>query len=383
VAVPLRVLHTSDWHLGRALHEESLLSDQAWVLDRLIDLARNSRPDVVVVAGDIYDRAVPPPEAVTLLDDALTRLADLGLPVVVIAGNHDSAERLTFGSRLLAARGIHLRGALDEAHRPIEVPGKGFVYALPFVDPDVVRGLLGDEEIRGHVVATGRILHRARTDAAARSLPTILVAHSFVQGATQTPESERPIVGTAGSVPPETVAGFDYVALGHLHAPQAIGDSLRYSGSLLKYSFSEAAHVKGVVLVEAGRGRVTTEIVPLGARRDLARVRGTLQDLLTLPDFDRHRGDLLEATLDDRDYVVDAKRRLQARFPNVVSVVRSELAASTAGTSFSRQVAGAGRDDLKLFESFFRTVLDAEPEPEHRGAFTDALAAVDRAERDA
>ncbi len=374
----LRVLHTSDWHLGRALHEESLLADQAWAIDRLVEATREARPDVVVIAGDIYDRAVPPPDAVTLLDEALTRLADLGVPTVAIAGNHDSAERLSFGARLLSTRGVHLRGALDHVHRPVEIPGKGLVYALPFVDPDAARGLLGDDDLRGHAAATERVLERARADAALRSLPTVLVAHSFVQGATQTPDSERPVVGTAGSVPPQPVAGFDYVALGHLHAPQAVSDSVRYSGSLLKYSFSEAAHVKGAVLVEVDRGRAASRTVPLGQRRDLARLRGTLQDLLTRPELDRHRGDLVEATLDDRDYVLDAKRRLQARFPHVVSVVRSELAAPAAGASFSRQVDGAGRDDLKLLEGFFRTVAGAEPGPEHRAVFTEALAAVER-----
>jgi exonuclease SbcD len=381
--VSLRVLHTSDWHLGRALHEESLLADQACALDRLVEVAKDARPDVVVVAGDIYDRAVPSPDAVTLLDDALTRLAALGVPTVVIAGNHDSAERLTFGARLLSARGVHLRGVLDDAHQSIEIAGKGFVYALPFVDPDVVRGLLGDDEIRGHAIATDRILARVRADAAERLLPTVLVAHSFVQGAAQTPESERPMVGTAGSVPAETMAGFDYVALGHLHAPQVISNAVRYSGSLLKYSFSEATHVKGALLVEVERGRATAETVPLGTRRDLARIRGTLQDLLTQADLEKHRGDLVEATLDDRDYVVDAKRRLQARFPHVVSVVRSELAAPTAGISFSGKVASAGRDDLKLFDSFFRTVTGDNAGEDHRSVFNEALAAVDREERGA
>ncbi len=376
-----RVLHTSDWHLGRALHEESLLGDQAWALDRLVEVAKDARPDVVVVAGDVYERAVPPPEAVTLLDDALTRLAALGVPTVVIAGNHDSAERLTFGARLLSTRGVHLRGALDDAGRPVEIPGKGFVYALPFVEPDVVRSMLGDEEIRGHAAATERVLGPIRVDAAGRSLPTVLVAHSFIQGATRTPDSERPIVGTAESVPVEPVAGFDYVALGHLHAAQVVSDSVRYSGSLLKYSFSEATHTKGAVLVELERGKASAETIELGARRDLARLRGTLQDLLTRPELEKHRGDLVEATLDDRDYVVDAKRRLQARFPHVVSVVRSELALPLAGASFSRQVEGAGHDDRLLFESFFRTVVGADPEAEHRAVFVEALAEIDRQER--
>jgi exonuclease SbcD len=379
--VSLRVLHTSDWHLGRSLHEESLLEDQAWAIDRIVEIAREARPDVAVVAGDVYDRAVPSPDAVGLLDDALTRLAELNVPVVVVAGNHDSAERLSFGARLLSTRGIHLRGSIQDAHAPVEIAGKGFIYPLPFVEPDVVRALLGDEDIRGHAAATERALARARADAAARALPTVLIAHAFIQGASQTPESERPIVGLAESVPLAAVAGFDYVALGHLHAPQVLSDAVRYSGSLLKYSFSEAGHRKGVVLVEVDRGRVSSEVVELGARRDLARIRGTLQDLLTSPEFEEHRRDLVEATLDDPGYVVDAKRRLQARFPHVVTVVRSELALSAAGASFSRQVESAGRDDEVLFESFFQMVVGSAPEPAQRAAFAEALAAVEQEER--
>ncbi len=378
----LRVLHTSHGHLGRALHEEPRLADQAWVLDRLVLLAKDERPDVVVVAGDVYDRAVPPAEAVALLDDVLTRLADLGVPVVVIAGNHDSGERLSFGARLLASRGVHLRGALAGAHEPIEIPGKGFLYALPFVDPDVVRGLLGDDDLRGHAAATERIVSRLRADAATRTLPTVLVAHSFVQGATATPDSERPlIVGTAGSVPPEAVAGFDYVALGHLHAPQAVSDAVRYSGSLLKYSFAEASHEKGAILVEVERGRVSARTIPLGAKRDVVRIQGTLKDLLRREDLEKHRNDLVEATLEDEGYVLDAMRKLQDRFPHVVSVVRRELAAAPGQGSFGQQVAGAGHDDLKLFESFFNAVTGALPGPAHREVFTGALAELERKDR--
>jgi DNA repair protein SbcD/Mre11 len=378
----LRVLHTSDWHLGRSLHEESLLEDQASALDQLVVLAKDTSPDVMVVAGDIYDRAVPPAEAVSLLDDVLTRIADLGVPVVVIAGNHDSGDRLSFGARLLATRGIHLRGTLKQSGVPVEIHGKGFVYALPFVDSDVVRGLTGDDELRGHAAATERMVSGLRADAAARQLPTVLVAHSFVLGSTQTPDSERPIiVGSAGSIPAETVAGFGYVALGHLHAPQAVSDTVRYSGSLLKYSFAETLQQKGAILVEVDRTGAQARFLPLSPRRDVVCIRGLLQDLLQRPDLEPYRGALVEATLDDEGYVLDAKRKLQQRFPHVVSVVRSELGAVQAPGSFGERVDGAGRDDLKLFQSFFQAVTSVAPGPEHDEVFTAALAAVDREER--
>ena len=369
----LRIVHTSDWHLGRSLHEEPLLEDQAFVLERLHELLARERPDALVVAGDVFDRAVPPPEAVALLDDFLTRVAALGVPVVATPGNHDSADRLCFGARLLASRGVHLRGDVTRIHEPVEIPGKGLVYAAPFLDPEVVRGLERDESIRGHAAATARALARARADAATRDLPTVLVAHAFVQGAAETPDSERPLsVGGAASVPADHLGGFDYVALGHLHAPQAISPAVRYSGSLLKYSFSEAAHAKGVAVVDVERGAVRVETVPLGARRDVVRIQGTLDALLARPDLARHERDLVEATLDDEGYVFDAKNRLQRRFAHVLNVVRRDLAPGGGG-AFARQVAHAGNDDRLLFETFFRNVTGEAPSVEEARLYAQAL----------
>jgi exonuclease SbcD len=369
----LRVLHTSDWHLGRSLHEESLLEDQAWALERLHELLEAERPDVLVVAGDVYDRAVPPAEAVSLLDDFLTRAASLRVPVVAIAGNHDSGDRLAFGARLLEARAVHLRGDLGRIHEAVELPGKGFVYAAPYVDPEVVRGMTGDDSVRGHAAATERALARARADAAGRALPAVLVAHAFVQGAVETPDSERPLsVGGAASIPAAVLSGFDLVALGHLHAPQEVAPGVRYSGSLLKYSFSEATHEKSVAVVEVERGASRTRLVPLGARRDVVRIQGTVDDLLRRPDLARHEGDLVEATLDDAGYVPDAKVRLQRRFRHVVNVRRAALAAGPAG-EFARRVADAGADDRRLFESFFQAVTSAPPTADEARLYADTL----------
>lgn len=375
----LRLLHTSDWHLGRSLHEEPLLEDQSWALDRLHELLTDERPDVLVVAGDVYDRAVPPAEAVALLDDFLTRVASLGIPVVATSGNHDSADRLCFGARLLASRGVHLRGEVGRIGEPVEIPGKGFVYAAPYVDPEVMRGISGDDAIRGHAAATQRALAAAREDARSRPLPTVLVGHAFVQGARETPDSERPLsVGGASSVPAEVLGGFDYVALGHLHAPQEVAPSVRYSGSLLKYSFSEAAHDKSVALVEVGRGAAEVRLVPLGQRRDVVRVRGTLDELLARPDLAAHERDLLEVTLDDSGYVLDAKLRLQRRFRHVLNVARAGLTAG--GGAIARQVAEAGQDDGRLFDSFFRHVTGAPPTDEEARLYAAALEDVRRGE---
>jgi exonuclease SbcD len=381
--MPLRLLHTSDWHLGRSFFEESLLPDQAWVLDRLVDALRETRPDALVIAGDIYDRAVPSGDAVALLDDVLVRIAGLGIPVIAIAGNHDSPERLSFGSRLLEGSRVHLRGALAGVATPVAIPGKGFVYAVPFVDPEIVRGITGDEALRGHAAATERVLADARQDAAVRDLPTVLVAHAFVQGALETPDSERPIsVGTAGSVPVGTLAGFDYAALGHLHGPQEVAPGVRYSGSLLKYSFAEAGHEKGVFLVEVDRGTARVEPVPLGQKRDVARIQGKIADLLVRPDLARHQGDLLEVTLEDEGYVVDARSKLQARFPHVLNVRRTALAPGGEG-SFMTRVAGAAGDDQALFRAFLETVISTPPTGSQAACFADAVDAVARKEREA
>jgi exonuclease SbcD len=378
--VTLRIVHTSDWHLGRTLHGEALLEDQSWALDRMVEMLREVRPDALVVAGDVYDRAVPPPDAVSLLDDFVTRVASLAIPIVAIAGNHDSPERLAFGSRLLEQRGVHLRGGLDGSARPVELDGKGLLYAVPFVDPEVVRGLEGDAEVRGHAAATERVLRRAREDAARRELPTVLVAHAFVQGAAETPDSERPLsVGGTGCVPPAAFDGFDYVALGHLHARQDVAPRLHYSGSPLKYSFSEARHEKAVAIVEVGKGAARNEAVPLGAKRDVVRLEGTLAELLSRPDLEKHRGDLVEVTLCDEGYVLDAKSRLQARFAHVLHVLRRELGPGGAGT-FARRVEAAGRDDAKLFAAFYETVAGGAPTPEQQAVFEAALAAVARRE---
>lgn len=376
----LRIVHTSDWHLGRSLHEEPLLSDQEWALERLFALLAEERPDALVVAGDLYDRAVPPPEAVSLLDDFLVRVADLGVPVVAIAGNHDSGERLGFGARLLASRGVHLRGVLAPDAAPIELPGKGFVYALPFVEPEVVRAAEQDDSLRGHAAATARALSRLREDAARRALPAVLVAHAFVQGSAETRDSERPLsVGAAGSVPAETFDGFDYVALGHLHSPQAPAERLHYSGSLLKYSFSEATQQKCVLRIEVEKGAARVESVALGHRRDVVRLRGTLAELLARPDLAPHERDLVEVTLLDEGYVLDAKRKLERRFAHVLSVAREALAAGPAG-EFAACVDGAGNDERRLFDAFLQKVAGASPTEPERAVFDAALEDVRRSE---
>lgn len=373
----LRIVHTSDWHLGRALHGEPLLEDQAHALEQLFRALADARPDALVLAGDVYDRAVPPKEAVELLDGFLTRLAlDLKIPAVIIAGNHDGPERLAFASRLLESRAIFVRGAQERVAEPVRV-GEGAIFAVPFVDPELVRaaeGPDGDDALRDYGAATAAVLARARAVAAREAGPTVAVAHAFVGGAT-TSESERAIpVGGTGAVPASVFDGFDYVALGHLHRPQDCGaPRVRYSGSLLKYSSSEADHPKGFSLVEVEKGTVRGTFVPLPPRRDAVVLRGTLQELLERPEFERHAGDLVWAVLTDTAYQVDVKARLEKRFRHVLEVTREKLALPEGASPFADRVRAAGQDERKLFESFFEYAEGASPGPELRAAFEEAL----------
>ena len=261
----MRLLHTSDWHLGRSLHKADLREAQERFLDHLVETAREERVDAVLIAGDVYDRAVPPVDAVALCEQALVRLRDTGARVVVISGNHDSARRLGFSSALIDASGVHLRtrpATLAEPVMLLDDHGPVAVYGVPYLEPAV--GLPGFDGPRAHSAVLAEAAARIRADAAARGVRrTVVVAHAWVAGGGAS-DSERDIsVGGVGYVPASLFDGFSYVALGHLHGQQTIAEHMRYSGSPLPYSFSEAHHKKGSWLVEVGAdGATRAERVP-------------------------------------------------------------------------------------------------------------------------
>lgn len=282
----MRFLHTSDWHLGRRLHGVDLLEPQQRFLDWLVTTAATEQVDLVVVAGDVYDRAVPPPEAVALLDRALTGLAASGVPVLLTAGNHDSAVRLGFGAALAQVAGVHLRTRVADLDRPVllsDEHGDVAVYGIPYLHPDATMAELGAE--RSHHAVLTAALARIRDDAAGRGVTrTVVAAHAFVTGAAAS-DSERDIrVGGIGEVDAAVFAGIDYVALGHLHRRQHVRShegTVRYCGSPLAYSFSERDNSPSVELVELGAdGTVTSRALPAPVPRRLREVRGTLEDLL-------------------------------------------------------------------------------------------------------
>ncbi|ARQ71893.1 exonuclease SbcCD subunit D [Streptomyces marincola] len=375
----MRFLHTSDWHLGRALHRVSLLDAQEAFLDHLIATAREERVDAVLVAGDIYDRAVPPLPAVDLYDDALHRLAGLGVPTVMIPGNHDSPRRLGVGSGLIGRAGVHLRTDPADCATPVLLAdrhGDVAVYGLPYLEPALVREEFGVHTAQ-HAAVVGAAMDRVRADLSARRAPTrsVVLAHAFVTGGT-TSDSERDItVGGAAAVPATAFSGVDYAALGHLHGCQTITERVRYSGSPLAYSFSEAAHRKSMWLVDLGpRGELAAERVDCPVPRPLARIRGRLETLLTDPALAPHETAFVEATLTDPARPEEPLARLAARFPHVLSLVFEPDRPPAERTSYAQRL--TGRTDQEIAEDFVAHVRGGlGPDARERAALRDALGA--------
>lgn len=333
----MRILHTADWHLGRILGNHSLLEDQAHVLRQFIELAVETRPDAIVIAGDLYDRSVPPADAVTLLDDTLHELTDrCAAPVMAISGNHDGQQRLDFGARLLRHRGLHLFGSLASAG-VVPVGDTAFV-AIPFAEPAAVRSAFPEFTGQDYHSALEFLLERFRP-ATGRA---VAIAHAFVAGGAES-DSERPLsVGTAGQVGVQVFAGFAYAALGHLHRPQTLGNA-RYSGSLLKYSTSEAGQRKSVTLVDLDGGMEEFELTP---RRDLRCVTGAFDELLQGPPSQ----DYLYFTLTDTGLIPNAAQRLREVYPQFLGL---ELRKASAG---GEARVGKSASPMEMFGGFWKYV---------------------------
>ncbi|MCP9993549.1 MULTISPECIES: exonuclease SbcCD subunit D [Streptomyces] len=376
----MRFLHTSDWHLGRSFHRVGMLGAQAEFIGHLVSTVREREVDAVVVSGDVYDRAVPPLAAVELFDDALHRLAGLGVPTVMISGNHDSARRLGVGAGLMGRAGIHLRTEPAACGTPVLLPdahGDVAFYGLPYLEPALVRDEFGVERA-GHETVLAAAMDRVRADLAARPAGTrsVVLAHAFVTGG-EPSDSERDIaVGGVASVPAAVFDGVDYVALGHLHGCQTLTDRVRYSGSPLPYSFSEAGHRKSMWLVDlAADGSVTAERVDCPVPRPLARLRGTLEELLADPALAPHEEAWVEATLTDPVRPADPMARLAERFPHTLALVFDpDRPPDDPDVSYARRL--AGRDDQQIAEDFVAHVRGAGPDPHERTVLRDAFDAV-------
>ncbi|MFJ3141781.1 exonuclease SbcCD subunit D [Streptomyces halstedii] len=374
----MRILHTSDWHLGRSFHRVSLLDAQAAFLDHLVKTVARHQVDVVVVAGDVYDRAVPPLTAVRLFDDALHRLAGARVPTVMISGNHDSARRLGVGAGLIARAGIHLRTDPADCATPVLLPdahGDVAFYGLPYLEPALVRDTLGAAKA-GHEAVLGAAMERVRADLAGRPDGTrsVVLAHAFVAGG-EPSDSERDItVGGVAAVPAGVFDGVDYVALGHLHGCQTVTERVRYSGSPLAYSFSEHTHRKTMWLIDLGPGgEITAERLDCPVPRPLARLRGRLDTLLEDPALDRHRESWVEATLTDPVRPDEPMARLAGRFPHILTLVlEPERDPEDPRASYAQRLGGRG--DQQIAEDFVAHVRGGSgPSEAERGVLRAAF----------
>ncbi|MEU6274560.1 exonuclease SbcCD subunit D [Streptomyces populi] len=376
----MRLLHTSDWHLGRAFHRVNMLDAQSRFIGHLVTTAREREVDAVVVSGDVYDRAVPPLAAVQLFDDALHRLADLGVPTVMISGNHDSARRLGVGAGLIGRAGIHLRTDPTACGTPVvlaDAHGDVAFYGLPYLEPALVKDEFGVERA-GHETVLAAAMDRVRADLAGRAPGTrsVVLAHAFVTGG-EASDSERDItVGGVASVPAGVFDGVDYTALGHLHGSQTIAERVRYSGSPLPYSFSEADHRKSMWLVDLGPdGFLSAERIDCPVPRPLARLRGHLEDLLADPELERHTDAWVEATLTDPVRPADPMARLAGRFPHTLSLVFDpERPPQAPDVSYARRI--EGRSEEQIAEDFVAHVRGAGPDTREQTVLRDAFDAV-------
>lgn len=370
----MRILHTSDWHLGRSFHREGMLAHQGVYVDHLLDVVATEAVDLVVVAGDVYDRALPQVDAVRLADETFARLAASRARVVVTSGNHDSAQRLGFGSRLIDAAGVFIRTDPSTVGRPVlleDEHGPVAVHGLPYLDPDAVREPWG-LGVRSHEAALTEAMRRVRDDLADRSPATrsVVLAHAFVAGA-EPSDSERDIsVGGVSRVPTSVFDGISYTALGHLHGPHVLGEAIRYSGSPLAYSFSEADQRKGSWLVDLGpRGVTATTFVEAPVPRPLARIRGDLESLLVDPALAAHETAWVQATLTDPGRPPQAMDRLRRRFPHTL-VLGFESAVPAIGALPAART--HGRTDHDIAREFMTELRGVEPS-------ADEVALLDRA----
>lgn len=373
----MRMLHTSDWHLGRSFHQVGLLPAQEQFLDHLVEVVRSEGVDVVAIAGDVYDRALPAPQTVSLLSEALRRITDAGAQVVLASGNHDSAVRLGFGGPLLERAGVHLRTSVADLSRPITI-GATRIYALPYLEPSVVADELDGAE-RSHHGVIERALARVTADAERHQGPVVVLAHAFVTGG-EASDSERDIsVGGVGDVPLSLFREADYVGLGHLHGAQTLDERVRYSGSPVAMSFSEARHTKSSWLVDLGDARsgdVRTERIEAPVHTPLAVLRGNLEDLLRDPAHQAAESAYCQVTLTDAVRPLDAIDKVRRRFPHTLSL---QLDPQGIEPSQSRSYAARIRvaSDPELVDGFLEHVRGgATPSAEEHAVVVEALEAV-------
>lgn len=376
----MKFLHTADWHIGKIVNEFSMLEDQAFVLNQLVEDIKQMDIDAVIMAGDLYDRAIPPKEAVVLATTIFNRLVkEAGIPVLVIAGNHDSNERLEYGAELLSSSDLHIEGTVKETVRKVTIKDTNF-YLLPFADHVTIRQLLEDDEIKDIQDATIKQIETIRQEMNPDEV-NVLIAHGYVvnggKESVEDSDSERPLsIGTAEYVDVDVFEAFDYVALGHLHKAQKVKhETVRYSGSPLKYSKSEVNHKKQYLIVDISKESTKVEPVEIRALRDMKTLRGTFSDLVT-----GESDDFIFFELEDDHYVMDAMNQLRRRYPYAMGLeyVYQKNERSTDQTEIKRTI--EKKSMIELFEDFYNEYKDMELDDIRKAALHGIWEDVQRAE---
>ncbi|EPM5415935.1 exonuclease SbcCD subunit D [Vibrio parahaemolyticus] len=371
----MKFIHTSDWHLGRQFHNVSLLEDQQAVLEQLIQYIENNPVDAVIVAGDVYDRSVPPTIAIELLNRVVKRICgELNTPMILISGNHDGAERLGFGSEQMKRSGLHIISNFEDMLTPvvIETKAAGHVafYGMPYNDPEQVRYVY-KEPVSTHDEAH-KLLAEKITEQFQPEHRNILISHCFVDGAIES-ESERPLsIGGSDRVSHEHFLNFDYVALGHLHQPQKKGEEyIRYSGSLMKYSFGEQNQKKGFTLVEIGKdGFIGAEHIELTAPHEMRIVEGELEQILEWGKTDPKNEDYLLVRLMDKHAILNPMEKLRTVYPNVLHLEKPGM---LIGVEQEMAQAKLARSEIDMFKDFFAEAQDSELSNEQEQAISDII----------
>lgn len=375
----MKLFHTADWHLGKLVQGVYMTEDQRYILENFIRAVEEEKPDAVILAGDLYDRAIPPTEAVHLLDEVLERMVlQLKTPVLAVAGNHDSPSRLNFGSSIMQHNGFHIVGNITKEMEPVvlhDEHGEVHFHLVPYCDPSVVRNVFEDDEIRTHNDATGKIVETIKQNMDTNSRH-VFVGHAFVtpfgEEKENTSDSERPLsIGGAEYVDGHHFTPFHYTALGHLHKKHyVIHETIQYSGSIAKFSISEEHHNKGFNVVEMdGSGNVSIERRFLPPKRDMRTVEATMEDLLTYPVSE----DYVFVRLKDEAPVLSPMEKIRSVFPNAMHVERNHNFLSHASNEDTKSVNRSKMSDLDLFKAFYKEAKGADPSDDTEAIFKEVL----------
>lgn len=378
----MRILHTSDWHLGRIFHQFSLIDEQRHALLQIIEAIEEHKPEVVIIAGDIYDRSIPPASAIGLFNEFVDQcIGTLKVPIIAISGNHDGAERLGFAANQLKHSGLHLVTSLDQMQKPITLAdeyGDVDFWAVPFHDPAQVADFTGSPQTDFYQ-AHCSLIEQLPINKKHRN---VMISHCYLDGANES-ESERPLtIGGADRVDWKIFKPFCYTALGHLHQPQYKGqESIRYSGSILKYSFSEQHHNKSFTMVDIGQdGSNKITLLPLKQRRDLRVIRGTLEELVNAAKDDVNHEDFIQAVLTDSQALLNPMARLREHYPNILELKKERFETRT-GQDYARSSEQLKRTDLDIFNDFFEQVHEQKLTGQQTKLLQKTLAEINEQER--